>query len=246
MKTTTRLCAAAVAATSPFVFAFAFGAAGAASAQAGAEMLRVVIGVSKAPASAAVHELALANASCVSTTAGRSAPGANRSLPVTWSRGPAGTRSYALTLIDPDVPLNLSTLNQPGTSIAFDAPRQEFVHWVLADIPGDRTTLPEALDGDGHLQGGLPLERTVYGVRGQNGFAAFMKDGPYGGYMGPCPPWNDERVHRYRVTVYALDVDTLGLSGAFSRADLLRAMKTHVLATGSASVDYFVNRGARR
>ncbi|NYH26754.1 YbhB/YbcL family Raf kinase inhibitor-like protein [Paraburkholderia bryophila] len=239
MKTTTRLCATAVAAT----FAFA---AGTASAQAGAEMLQVVIGASKAPASAAVRQLALTNASCVSTTAGRSAPGANRSLPVTWSRGPAGTRSYALTLIDPDVPLDLSTLNQPGTSIAFDAPRQEFVHWVLADIPGDRTALPEALDGDGHVHGGLPLERTAYGVRGQNGFAAFMKDGPYGGYMGPCPPWNDERVHRYRVTVYALDVGTLGLSGPFTRTDLLRAMRTHVLATGSASVDYFVNRSARR
>ncbi|MGZ2482589.1 phosphatidylethanolamine-binding protein (PEBP) family uncharacterized protein [Rhizobium pisi] len=24
-----------------------------------------------------------------------------------------------------------------------------------------------------------------------------MKDGPNGGYMGACPPWNDERVHRY-------------------------------------------------
>jgi Raf kinase inhibitor-like YbhB/YbcL family protein len=150
-----------------------------------------------------------------------------------------------LTLVDPDVPLDLSTLNKPGTTIAIDAPRQEFVHWVLADIPKDRTTLPEALDGDGNLQGGLPLERTAYGLRGQNGFAAFMKDGPYGGYMGPCPPWNDERVHRYRLTVYALDVGTLGLSGAFTHADLLRAMSTHVLATGSTSVDYFVNRAAR-
>jgi Raf kinase inhibitor-like YbhB/YbcL family protein len=190
------------------------------------------------------HELPTANASCVRSAAG-SAPGANRSLAVKWTIGPAGTRSYALTMVDLDVPADLSTLNKAGTVIAADAPRMEFVHWVLADIPKNVTALAETADGDGQPQGGLPLERTSHGLRGQNGFAAFMKDGPYGGYMGPCPPWNDERVHRYRVTVYALDVDSLGISGAFTRADLLKSAQGHVLATGSAEVDYSVNSAAK-
>ena len=30
--------------------------------------------------------------------------------------------------------------------------------------------------------------------------------GDYYGYDGPCPPWNDELVHRYVFTLYALDV----------------------------------------
>ncbi|WP_318013379.1 YbhB/YbcL family Raf kinase inhibitor-like protein [Rhizobium sp. 3T7] len=59
-------------------------------------------------------------------------------------------------------------------------------------------------------RGGLPLTMTEHGCRGQNGFAAFLKDGPYGGYMGACPPWNDLRIHR-GVTVHALDTDRLML-----------------------------------
>ena len=39
--------------------------------------------------------------------------------------------------------------------------------------------------------------------------------GDYGGYDGPCPPWNDELLHHYRFTLYALDVPSLGLPGAF-------------------------------
>jgi Raf kinase inhibitor-like YbhB/YbcL family protein len=191
------------------------------------------------------NELAPANASCVAASATSTAPGANRSLPVKWSQGPAGTKSYAVTMIDLDVPRDLSTLNQTEKTIAGNAPRMEFVHWVLADIPAERTALAEAEDGDGHLHGGLPLERTAYGVRGQNGFAAFMKDGPYGGYMGPCPPWNDARVHRYRVTVYALDVSRLPLSTAFTKAELLHAMTGHVLATASTEVEYSVNPSAK-
>ena len=33
--------------------------------------------------------------------------------------------------------------------------------------------------------------------------------GDYYGYDGPCPPWNDELVHRYVFTLYALDVPRL-------------------------------------
>ncbi|MDP9808857.1 Raf kinase inhibitor-like YbhB/YbcL family protein [Rhizobium tibeticum] len=183
------------------------------------------------------------NASCIAA-GGKEAAGNNRSPALSWSKGPAGTRSYALVMTDPDVPRDLSLLNKNGTVIARDAARMEFTHWMLANIPTAVTRLAEGADGDGQPQGGLPLENTKHGRRGQNGFAAFLKDGPYGGYMGACPPWNDLRIHRYRVTVYALDTDRLTLPDAFTRADFLAAAKGHVLASGAAELTYTINAKA--
>ena len=54
--------------------------------------------------------------------------------------------------------------------------------------------------------------------------------GQYGGYDGPCPPWNDEIVHEYHFEVYALDIETLSLKNGFKGPDLLKAMKGHILA----------------
>ena len=65
--------------------------------------------------------------------------------------------------------------------------------------------------------------------------------GDYGGYDGPCPPWNDERMHRYRFVVYALDVDTLGLSGRFTGGTLREAVAGHVLASAELSACYTLN-----
>jgi Raf kinase inhibitor-like YbhB/YbcL family protein len=189
--------------------------------------------------------LPVANASCVAAD-GKAAPGRNRSPAISWSKGPAGTRSYALVMTDPDVPADLSLLNRQGAEIASDLPRMEFTHWILADIPASVTRLSEGSDGDGMPQGGLPLERTEHGRRGQNGFAAFLKDGPHGGYMGACPPWNDLRIHRYRVTVYALDTDRLTLHDAFTRADYLAAANGHIISSGAAELTYTINAKATK
>lgn len=189
--------------------------------------------------------LASENASCVAAS-GKAAAGANKSPALSWSAGPSGTRAYALAMTDPDVPADLSLLNQPGTKIRRDQPRMEFTHWILAEIPADVTQLAEGADGDGLPKGGLPLEATAHGRRGQNGFASFFKDGAYGGYMGPCPPWNDLLAHRYRVTVYALDTDRLDLPAAFTRADFLTAASGHVLASGAAELTYAINGKATK
>jgi Raf kinase inhibitor-like YbhB/YbcL family protein len=178
---------------------------------------------------------------CRSTSATTIAPGPNRSLGVRWTAGPNGTRSYALTMVDPDVPQDLSALNQAERDIAADAPRMTFTHWVLTDIPAATTYLPPGLDSEGQATDGKPTGRTAHGVRGQNGYARFLQDGAYGGYDGPCPPWNDELPHRYVVQVYALDVATLGLSGPFTREDVATAMAGHVLASGEASATYTLN-----
>ena len=65
--------------------------------------------------------------------------------------------------------------------------------------------------------------------------------GDYGGYDGPCPPWNDELVHHYHFTVYALDVPSLRLDGRFGGPDALRALHSHILAKGSWMGTYTLN-----
>jgi hypothetical protein len=182
------------------------------------------------------------NASCVVNRQGKTARGANKSPALSWSRGPAGTRSYALTMVDPTVPTDRSAFNKPGITIARNVQRSDFAHWVLADIPAPLTYLPQGADGNGIVKGGLPLRHTTHGRRGQNGAGGgSLKDGPHGGYMGACPPANDERIHQYRLTIYALNVEKLNLPDLFTRADLLAAMKGHILASGTAELRYTLN-----
>ena len=66
--------------------------------------------------------------------------------------------------------------------------------------------------------------------------------GVYGGYDGPCPPWNDSIMHHYHFEVFALDVDSLGLSAEeLSGPAALEAMAGHVLAAGSYVGIYSLN-----
>jgi Raf kinase inhibitor-like YbhB/YbcL family protein len=58
--------------------------------------------------------------------------GENGSPPLAWSGLPAGTKSLALVVDDPDAP-------DPA------APKRTFVHWVLYDIPPTATGLPDAV-----------------------------------------------------------------------------------------------------
>ena len=65
--------------------------------------------------------------------------------------------------------------------------------------------------------------------------------GVYGGYDGPCPPWNDERLHHYTFTVYALDVTSLGLSGEIRGPQVVEAMQGHILDQASVTGTYTLN-----
>jgi len=164
-----------------------------------------------------------------------------------WSRGPAGTESYAVMMVDPDVVKNLSLMNKPGVTIPSNAPRMNIYHWELVDIPVAIHDLPAGAGSDGFVSGGKPVGATPFGITGSNDYwpyfnknpkmPAAMK-GPYGGYDGPCPPSNDQLVHGYVFKVYALDVKTLGLSGQFFAPDVLKAMQGHVLATGEAMAKF--------
>jgi len=92
-----------------------------------------------------------------------------------------------------------------------DAPMGTWVHWVIYDIPASFTGLPEKLP---------PLKEVAGGAKqGMNDFRAI-------GYGGPCPPSGE---HRYFFKLYALDAPT-GLKPGATKAQLLAAMKGHILA----------------
>jgi Raf kinase inhibitor-like YbhB/YbcL family protein len=167
----------------------------------------------------------------------------NISPAVSWSHGPAGTRSYVLLMTDLDVPKDLSLINKPGVTITKDTPRVPFIHWVLVDIPPSITRLRKGEESAGFVPKGNPLGPTAHGLRGANVYTFFYKKdsplaGPRGGYDGPCPPHNDTVPHRYVTRVYALDIASLNLSGLFFGEDALKAMQGHVLALGSADAHY--------
>lgn len=168
--------------------------------------------------------------------------GANRNPQLAWDEVPPGTRSFALICVDDDVPSVFDDGNQAGRSIAHDLPRIDFIHWVMADIPSDVREIAAGSCSDGVVKGGKQAPAGPAGsCQGINDYTGFMGDGDYYGYDGPCPPWNDERLHHYHFRVYALDVPTLSLSGRFTAADLQKAMQGHVLAEAELTGTYTLN-----
>ena len=123
--------------------------------------------------------------------------GADVSPALAWSGAPAGTTSFALVVDDPDAP-------DPA------APRVDWVHWVLYDLPAATTGLPEAVAAQD-----LP-----------KGARAGLNDWKRPGWRGPCPPIGR---HRYFLRLYALDVVLPDLHRP-TRAALEKAMHGHVLA----------------
>ena len=177
-------------------------------------------------------------------------PGPNRSPHFAWSGAPASTKSYVLLCVDNDVPADATDANKPDRTIPRDAPRTSFYHWVLADIPVSRSELTDGVDSSGITAKGKEPGHTPHGLRGVNNFTDWFGDDPqmggtYGGYDGPWPPFNDELVHRYVFTLYALDVESLGLSGNFKGPDVVEALQGHILAESSITGLYTLNPNAR-
>ena len=85
--------------------------------------------------------------------------GKDVSPPLAWSGVPAGAKSLALIVDDPDAP-------DPA------APRMTWVHWVLYDIPPAATGLAE----------GIAPRELPEGTR------EGLNDWRRSGYGGPCPP----------------------------------------------------------
>ncbi len=119
----------------------------------------------------------------------------NVSPPLEWEDVPEGTESIALLLDDPD------------------APRGNFNHWIIFDLPAVTRSLPEHVKGRELMDDGSKHGSNDYGLPG---------------YGGPCPP---KGTHRYLFKIYALD-KKLDLPPLIERDELLRAMEDHILDRG--------------
>ncbi len=115
------------------------------------------------------------------------------SPPLQWSDAPPNTQSFVLISDDPDAPV--------GT----------WVHWVLYNVPGTTTALPEAVPKQDELPDGSRHGRSSWGRSA---------------YGGPCPPGG---THRYFFKLYALDT-LLDLAAGAGKERLLQAMQGHILA----------------
>jgi Raf kinase inhibitor-like YbhB/YbcL family protein len=129
----------------------------------------------------------------------RAEGGQDVSPPLQWSNPPAGTRSFVITCIDLDA--------------------QNFVHWVVYDIPANLSGLPENVPKQPQ-----PQVNGAQVKQGENNFGGV-------GYGGPEPPQGE--THRYRFTVYALSVDTLNLPAGANLQQVTQAMQGKILATAT-------------
>jgi Raf kinase inhibitor-like YbhB/YbcL family protein len=100
-----------------------------------------------------------------------------------------------------------------------DAPAGTWVHWVMWNIPPAVCELAEGVSPKSQLPDGS-----------RQGISDFGRPG----YGGPCPPGG---THRYYFRVYALDA-MLDLPDSARKADLVEAMKGHILAEGQLMGKY--------
>lgn len=171
----------------------------------------------------------------------------NLSPQLSWRGAPAAARSFIITCIDPDAPTRPELVNKDGREIPADLPRTEFTHWLLVDIPASISELPEGACSHGVTAHGKQQPDGPKGSRqGRNDYTGWFAEdadmsGDYLGYDGPCPPWNDARVHHYEFTVYATDLEHCEVDGAYTLEQLRKALAGHVLDQASLTGRYTLN-----
>lgn len=159
----------------------------------------------------------------------------NRNPHLAWDDVPEGTASFVLWCVDTDVPSRPDDVNQAGRTISKDLPRVDFTHWIMIDIPAHVREIAAGSLSDGITAHGKAALPGPGGARqGLNDFTGWSAgdpemEGSYHGYDGPCPPFNDELLHRYFFRLFALDVPRLELSDDFTAAQVMAAIQGHVL-----------------
>ncbi|MBT8225102.1 MAG: YbhB/YbcL family Raf kinase inhibitor-like protein [Dactylosporangium sp.] len=91
-----------------------------------------------------------------------SAGGANESPALAWSGEPAGTRSFAVTMYDPDAP----------TTVGFS-------HWILLNVDSEIHELKAGSGGRGRNPAGTTLGFTDWGGSAYEGAAPPPGDAPH-------------------------------------------------------------------
>lgn len=129
----------------------------------------------------------------------------NRSPPLVWTPVP-NAAAYAIIVQDPDAPR-----------------AHPFVHWLIWNIPGEATSLPEGLPNETSL--GLVGGAT----QGVNGSGTV-------GWFGPRPP-PGHGLHRYHFQIFAL-AQRLTFGPNAPLETLVSALKGDTLAEGLLVATY--------
>lgn len=175
---------------------------------------------------------------CVPTADGKSDKVSAAIRPaIRWAGAPKGTQSFALFMMDPDVPADFTDAGKEGKVIAANAKRQDFYHWGVVDIAADVTTINGGLAK-------LPLSagRALPNDLGAAGYVPEPTE-----YGGPCPPWNDARVHNYQFIILALDEATPVVGAKETAKEVFNRLITgpHVLGKATVNGTYTLNQKLR-
>lgn len=168
----------------------------------------------------------------------------NRNPHLAWDDVPNGTESLALFCIDPDAPQDASLANRDDQALPLTALRGDFYHWSLLDIPISMRVIAAGEFSSGITPRGKAAGSGLrQGINDYTGW--FASDaamaGDYYGYDGPCPPWNDERIHHYIFRLYALDVPQLALPERFTGQQAHAVLYGHILDEAQLVVAYSLN-----
>lgn len=131
---------------------------------------------------------------------GVGAGGEGRSPQLSWSGFPAETRSFAVTVYDPDAPT-----------------ASGYWHWAVYNVPATVTSL-DAGAGNSASGGSLP-----------EGAIALVNDSGGRDFIGAAPPVG-HKPHHYYVVVHAVDVPRLQLPEHASPAVLGFNLFSHAIA----------------
>ena len=123
--------------------------------------------------------------------------GQNASPSLSWANLPEGTRSLAVACIDRHPVAN------------------NWIHWLVINIPTSAKVLPEGASGTKMLPAGAKELENTFGTMG---------------WEGPQPP-SGSGTHPYEFLLYALSVETLNLPVNTNLASFSKAIDGKVLAT---------------
>ena len=129
--------------------------------------------------------------------------GQNVSIPLTWNNVPSKAKSFALSIIDPHPVAN------------------NWIHWIVINIPGNCTSLVEKASGMNMPSGSKEL---------YNSFGEL-------GYGGPHPP-KGSGPHPYVITLFALSEDKLDLPTNASLTAFQKALEVKVIASSKITGIY--------
>lgn len=120
-------------------------------------------------------------------------------------------KKYTCQGEDLNPPLEIQDIPKEAKSLVLivddpDAPRRTFVHWVVYNIPPQKSI----------------KEKSIPGTLGMNDFQRQS-------YGGPCPPLG---LHRYFFKLYAVDA-LLPLKEGATKEQVEKAMQGHILAQAS-------------